>query len=46
MAPMAAPEMLIPGVEDVVADAQRHTTAGIGEHSMVLNMGPQHPSTC
>jgi NADH-quinone oxidoreductase subunit D len=45
MAPMAAPEMLIPGVEDVVADAQRHTTAGIGEHSMVLNMGPQHPST-
>jgi NADH-quinone oxidoreductase subunit D len=45
MAPMAAPEMMIPGVEDVVADAQRHTTAGIGEHSMVLNMGPQHPST-
>jgi NADH-quinone oxidoreductase subunit D len=45
MAPVLAPDMMIPGVEDVVADAQRHTTAGIGEHSMVLNMGPQHPST-
>jgi NADH-quinone oxidoreductase subunit D len=45
MAPVAAPEMLIPGVEDVVADAKRHGNAGIGEHSMVLNMGPQHPST-
>jgi len=37
--------MLVPGVEDVVADAERHGTGGIGEHSMVLNMGPQHPST-
>jgi NADH-quinone oxidoreductase subunit D len=37
--------MIIPDVEDVVADAQRHGNAGIGEHSMVLNMGPQHPST-
>jgi NADH-quinone oxidoreductase subunit D len=37
--------MVIPDVEDVVADAARHTGAGIGEHSMVLNMGPQHPST-
>ena len=45
MAPLAAPEMLIPGVEDVVADAKQHGNAGIGEHSMVLNMGPQHPST-
>jgi NADH-quinone oxidoreductase subunit D len=35
----------VPGVEDVVADARRHGNAGIGEHSMVLNMGPQHPST-
>jgi NADH-quinone oxidoreductase subunit D len=45
MAPAAAPDMLIPGVEDVVADAARHGTAGVGEHSMVINMGPQHPST-
>lgn len=45
MAPVAAPDMMIPGVEDVVADAKRHGTGGMGEHSMVLNMGPQHPST-
>jgi NADH-quinone oxidoreductase subunit D len=42
---LAAPERLIPGVEDVVADAKLHGNAGTGEHSMVLNMGPQHPST-
>jgi NADH-quinone oxidoreductase subunit D len=45
MAPTAAPDLIIPGIEDVVADAQSHGSAGIGEHSMVLNMGPQHPST-
>jgi NADH-quinone oxidoreductase subunit D len=45
MAPTAAPDLIIPGIEDVVADAQHHGSAGIGEHSMVLNMGPQHPST-
>src|ERR1700734_2696202 len=45
MAPVAAPDMLIPDVEDVVADARVHGNAGIGEHSLVLNMGPQHPST-
>jgi len=45
MAPIVAPELLIPGVEDVVADARRHGNEGTGEHSMVLNMGPQHPST-
>jgi NADH-quinone oxidoreductase subunit D len=45
MAPTAAPDLIIPGIEDVVADAKSHGSAGIGEHSMVLNMGPQHPST-
>src|SRR6201997_252138 len=45
MAPTAAPDLIIPGIEDVVADAKRHGTGGISEHSMVLNMGPQHPST-
>jgi NADH-quinone oxidoreductase subunit D len=45
MAPSAAPDLIIPGIEDVVADATSHGSAGIGEHSMVLNMGPQHPST-
>ncbi len=37
--------MITPGIEDVIADAKRHGTGGTGEHSMVLNMGPQHPST-
>jgi NADH-quinone oxidoreductase subunit D len=32
-------------VDDVLADARVHGNAGTGEHSMVLNMGPQHPST-
>src|SRR5580698_4143359 len=45
MSPVAAPDMLVPGIEDVVADAARHGNAGIGDHTMVLNMGPQHPST-
>ena len=45
MAPIAAPDLIIPGIEDVIADAQSHGTGGMGEHSMVLNMGPQHPST-
>ena len=45
MAPVVAPDMIIPGIEDVVADARSHGTGGAGEHSMVLNMGPQHPST-
>src|SRR5437660_5584668 len=45
MAPVAAPDMITPGIEDVIADAQRHSGAGTDEHSMVLNMGPQHPST-
>ena len=40
-----APERITPGVEDVIADAKLHGNAGVGEHSMVLNMGPQHPST-
>jgi NADH-quinone oxidoreductase subunit D len=45
MAPTAAPDMLIPGVEDVVADAAGHPVSGTEDHTMVLNMGPQHPST-
>jgi NADH-quinone oxidoreductase subunit D len=45
MAPLAAPDRITPGVEDVIEDAKRHGNAGTGEHSMVLNMGPQHPST-
>ena len=45
MAPTAAPDMIVPGIDDVIADAQRHGVNSAGEHSMVLNMGPQHPST-
>jgi NADH-quinone oxidoreductase subunit D len=37
--------MITPGVEDVVADAKRHNQDTAHDHTMVLNMGPQHPST-
>jgi len=46
MSPVAAPEMLNPGVEDVVADTKNHQ--GVPppqDQTMVINMGPQHPST-
>lgn len=46
MAPIAAPEMLNPGVEDVLADTKTHQ--GVPppqDQTMVINMGPQHPST-
>ncbi len=46
MAPLAAPDMIDPGVEDVVADAKlHHDNASSKDQTMVLNMGPQHPST-
>src|SRR5215470_15202357 len=45
MAPAAAPDMLIPGVEDVVADSARHQKDPAQDRTMILNMGPQHPST-
>jgi len=32
-------------VEDVVADSKRHNQDAVQDHTMVLNMGPQHPST-
>jgi NADH-quinone oxidoreductase subunit D len=44
MAPIAS-DMITPGIEDVIAEAKSHGTGGTSEHSMVLNMGPQHPST-
>jgi NADH-quinone oxidoreductase subunit D len=46
MSPVAAPDMLNPGVEDVVADNKSHQ--GVPppqDQTMVINMGPQHPST-
>jgi NADH-quinone oxidoreductase subunit D len=45
MAPIEAPDMITPGIEDVIANAKTHGNAGTGDHTMVLNMGPQHPST-
>ena len=47
MAPLAAPDMLVPDVDDVVADAARNDAGSdpISDQTMVINMGPQHPST-
>jgi len=45
----SAEDMLIPGVEDVVAEStshhKPHGSDPISDSTMVLNMGPQHPST-
>ena len=44
--PVAAPDQINPGIDDVLADAKRHGGEDPGrDHTMVLNMGPQHPST-
>jgi NADH-quinone oxidoreductase subunit D len=44
-----AEDMLIPGVEDVVRESvEHHHPRGsdpISDQTMILNMGPQHPST-
>jgi len=47
MAPLTAPDMLVPDVEDVVTDAGRNHASSdpTADQTMVLNMGPQHPST-
>jgi len=46
MPPTYAPDMINPGVDDVIADAQRHHDTDMPkDHTMVINMGPQHPST-
>lgn len=39
-------DRITPGVEDVIADAARHNGSDPNkDHTMILNMGPQHPST-
>ena len=45
MSPVAAPEMVNPGINDVIEDAKRHAKDPASDQTMVLNMGPQHPST-
>jgi NADH-quinone oxidoreductase subunit D len=48
MAPLSAPEMINPGIDDVIADSVRHNEAAAisnKDNTMVINMGPQHPST-
>jgi NADH-quinone oxidoreductase subunit D len=47
MAPVAAPNQINPGIEDVLADAKlkHHGTDPASDQTMVINMGPQHPST-
>jgi len=44
-----AEDMITPGVEDVVASStghhKPHGTDALNDQTMVLNMGPQHPST-
>jgi len=47
MPPVAVPDQINPGIEDVLADAERHKhgTDPIADQTMVINMGPQHPST-
>lgn len=47
MSPVAAPDQIIPGIEDVISDSERHHHGKdpIADQTMVINMGPQHPST-
>ena len=47
MAPVAAPDQINPSVEDVIADAKlhHHGPDPLADQTMVINMGPQHPST-
>jgi len=45
MSPTALDEIVTPGIKDILADAQKHGDKGAEDHTMVINMGPQHPST-
>ena len=47
MAPIAAEDMITPGVEDVIESAARGHAGNdaVSDQTMVINMGPQHPST-
>ena len=47
MPPLAAPDQINPGIEEVIADAElhKHGRDPLADQTMVINMGPQHPST-
>lgn len=47
MAPLAAADMITPGVEDIIASARRGHEGqdAVSDQTMIINMGPQHPST-
>src|SRR6266516_3220689 len=43
---LTGPAAIDPGVEDVIANSARNRgNAPPGDQTMVINMGPQHPST-
>jgi NADH-quinone oxidoreductase subunit D len=45
-APVDIQEAIDPSIDEVVADSLRHRDGDLAkDHTMVLNMGPQHPST-
>ncbi len=47
MAPIAAEDMITPGIEDVIESAGRGHEGqdAVSDQTMIINMGPQHPST-
>ena len=45
MATVVAPDLINPGLDDVLADAAKHGDKSSEDHTMIINMGPQHPST-
>jgi NADH-quinone oxidoreductase subunit D len=46
MPPIKPEDLINPSIDEVLADARAHSNADNStDHTMVLNMGPQHPST-
>ena len=46
MSPVSAPDMIDPGIDDLLEDHKHpHGTDPVADQTMILNMGPQHPST-
>ena len=46
MPPIKPEDLINPSIDEVLADAKAHANGDDSrDHTMVLNMGPQHPST-